>query len=70
MLFTTSSFDNVPEASGVLTKVSDNGDATLTFTLVTRESTNLLWDADNNKMSFIPYANQYCNGQINPGSSC
>lgn len=64
MLFTTSSFDNVPEASGVLTKVSDNGDATLTFTSVTRESTNLLWDADNNKMSFIPYANQYCNGQI------
>ena len=64
MLFTTSSFDNVPEASGVLTKVSGNGDATLTFTSVTRESTNPLWDADNNKMSFIPYANQYCNGQI------
>ena len=64
MLFTTSSFDNVPEASGILTKVSGNGDATLTFTSATKESTNPLWDADNNKMSFIPYANQYCNGQI------
>ena len=64
MLFSTSSLNNTPQASGTLTKVSGNGDATLTFTSATPEASNPLWDAQNNKMSFVPYANSYCNGQI------
>lgn len=53
-----------PETSGVLTKVSGNGDASLTFTSNSVDSQNPLWDYTNNKMTFIPYANNYCGGQI------
>lgn len=55
------SVDNIsviPTTSGVLTKVSGNGDAEITFTSVTADAQNPLWDATNNKMSFIPYANE------------
>lgn len=55
------SVDNIsviPTTSGVLTKVSGNGDAEITFTSVTADAQNPLWDATNKKMSFIPYANE------------
>lgn len=53
-----------PEESGTLTKSSGSGDATITFTSAEQDSANPLWDATNEKMTFIPYANSYCNGQI------
>lgn len=52
----TSSNANIPSASGVLTKVSGEGDDTITFTSYEVENQNPLWDDANNKMSFIPYA--------------
>ena len=60
----TSSFSNVPTASGILTKVSGSGDSTISFTSSSEDSKNPFWDADNQKLSFTKYANQYCNGSI------
>lgn len=48
----------IPTTTGVLTKVSGNGDAEITFTSVAADAQNPLWDVTNNKMSFIPYANE------------
>ena len=53
-----------PSASGTLTKSSGTGDATITYTSVARDTQNPLWDWDNNKMSFIPYANAVAGGKI------
>ena len=53
-----------PTSSGTLTKVSGNGDETITFTSYASDSANPLWDYTNNKMTFVPYANTYCDGQI------
>lgn len=53
-----------PSASGTLTKSSGTGDATITYTSVARDAQNPLWDWDNNKMSFIPYANAVAGGKI------
>lgn len=58
----TSSQFNIPLSSGVLTKKSGDGDVTINFSSYTNDSKNPLWD--NGKMSFIPYANTYCNGKI------
>ena len=55
---------NNPQSSGVLTKASGNGDASISFSSCVRVPTNPLWDATNNKMSFIPYANEYADGQL------
>ena len=53
-----------PDSSGQLTKISGSGDATITYTSWDEDAQNPLWDTVNNKMSFIPYANTYCGGQI------
>ena len=53
-----------PETSGILTKISGDGDSTVTFISYSSDSQNPLWDYENNKMTFIPYANKYCNGKI------
>ncbi len=53
-----------PQVSGVLTKTSGSGDSTITYSSYEQETQNPLWDEQNNKMTFIPYANAYCNGQI------
>ena len=58
----TSAQANTPLSSGVLTKKSGDGDVTINFSSYSNDSKNPLWD--NGKMSFIPYANSYCNGQI------
>ena len=55
---------DVPELSGTLTKASGTGDVTITFTSAELDSQNPLWDSDNNKMTFVPYADDYCNEQI------
>lgn len=53
-----------PSASGTLTRSSGTGDATITYTSVARDTQNPLWDWDNKKMSFIPYANAVAGGKI------
>ncbi len=53
-----------PQSSGILTKTSGSGDETINYTSYAADSQNPLWDYQNNKMTFIPYANLYCNGQI------
>ena len=64
ILCTVTSLTPTPSASGTLSKVSGTGDATITYTSVGEDAANPLWDSVNDKMSFIPYANAYCNGQI------
>ena len=64
ILCSVSSLTPTPLASGTLTKSSGNGDASITYSSVSEDTQNPLWDSANNKMSFIPYANAYCNGQI------
>lgn len=64
ILCKTSSKDNVPTVSGILTKSSGDGDNTITFGEYVVDAQNPLWDAVNNKMSFIPYANEVAGGQI------
>ena len=58
ILCTTSASTNTPQASGTLTKVSGDGDATITYSSYILENANPLWDTVNNKMSFIPYVQQ------------
>lgn len=53
-----------PSASGTLTKSSGTGDATITYSSVAQDSQNPLWDYGANKMTFIPYANNYGGGKI------
>lgn len=64
ILCSVSAESDTPTASGVLTKSSGSGDATITFSSYSSDSQNPLWDYGNNKMTFIPYADEYCNGQI------
>lgn len=64
ILCSVASASDIPTSSGTLTRVSGGGDATITFSQVEADSQNPLWDLQNNKMSFVPYANEYCNGSI------
>lgn len=65
ILCSVSSLTPAPVASGVLTKSSGTGDETITYSSVAQDSQNPLWDYEEGKMSFIPYANRVSNGQIN-----
>lgn len=56
--------NTTPPSSGTMTKITGNGDATIAYASVQRVGINPLWDDSNNRMSFIPYANAYCNGKI------
>ena len=53
-----------PQASGTLTKVSGDGDSSVQYASNSVDSANPLWDNVNEKMSFVPYAENYCGGQI------
>lgn len=64
ILCSVTSLSPAPSASGTLTKSSGNGDATITYSSVAQDTQNPLWDWDNNKMSFIPYANAVAGGKI------
>lgn len=64
ILCSVTSLSPAPSASGTLTKSSGTGDATITYTSVAQDTQNPLWDWDNNKMSFIPYANAVAGGTI------
>lgn len=64
ILCSVASLTPAPSASGTLTKSSGTGDATITYTSVAQDTQNPLWDLDNNKMSFIPYANAVAGGKI------
>ncbi len=64
ILCSVTSLTPAPTTSGTLTKTSGTGDATISFNSVAQDSQNPLWDYQNSKMTFIPYANTYANGQI------
>lgn len=64
ILMNAASFAQTPQLAGTLTKVSGTGDATITFSSWEENSQNPLWNKDTNQMDFVPYANAYCNGQI------
>lgn len=64
ILCETSSIENVPTVGGTLTKISGNGDAAISFDEYKATVQNPLWDSVNNKMSFIPYANEVSEGRI------
>lgn len=53
-----------PQSSGTLTKVSGNGDTTITYSSYEQENTNPLWNVQNNQMSFVPYVTEYGNGNM------
>ena len=53
-----------PSASGTLSKLSGNGDDSISFSSYSQDSANPLWDYENNKMTFIPYANKYADGNL------
>ncbi len=55
ILCETGSGSYTPQSSGVLTKVSGNGDATITFTSAAADAKNPLWDNVNNRISFTKY---------------
>lgn len=58
------SLEPAPLESGVLTKRAGAGDSTITYSSASPDLQNPLWDAANNKMSFIPYANEFADGKI------
>ena len=64
ILCSTSSASNTPQASGTLTLVDGTGDAEVAYTEVAADSQNPFWDYTNNKLTFVPFANTYCNGTI------
>lgn len=65
ILCAVESLEDAPESSGVLTKASSGfGDGTITFTSASPDSRNPLWDYEEGKMTFIPYANRVSGGQI------
>lgn len=64
ILCSTSSSSNVPQTSGVLTRKSGNGDATISYSSFEEDVANPLWNTETNQMDFVPYANEYCNGRI------
>ena len=64
ILCSVSNLSPAPEDSGVLTKSTGTGDATITYSSVAQDTQNPLWDFEEGKMSFIPYANEVSDGQI------
>lgn len=64
ILCSVSSLTPAPSESGTLIKSSGTGDNNITFTSYSQDSANPLWDSSANKMTFIPYANKYANGNI------
>ena len=64
ILCSVDSLTPAPLESGTLTKTSGGGDNTITYTSVAEDTQNPLWDNEHEKMSFIPYANQVADGQI------
>ena len=56
--------ETTPDPSGTLTKKEGSGDATITYSAVSEDSKNPLWDIAQNKMSFISYANEVADGRV------
>ena len=58
ILCSSSASTNTPQASGTLTRVSGDGDATISYSSYELDNANPLWDEVNDKMSFIPYVSE------------
>ena len=55
ILCTTSAATNTPTSSGTLTRSSGTGDAAITFSSVSADESNPLWDSQNEEISFTRY---------------
>lgn len=64
ILCSVPSANPAPSGTGTLTKISGDGDASVTYSSVAQDAANPLWDSANNKMSFIPYAERYGGGAL------
>ena len=64
ILCSTSSSSNTPTASGTLTPTSGAGYSALPYDSVEQQSANPFWDETNQKLSFKPYVDEYCGGNI------
>ena len=64
ILCSVPSLTPAPSASGTLIKSRGTGDDNITFTSYSQDSANPLWDSNANKMTFIPYANKYADGNL------
>lgn len=64
ILCSVDSLTPAPLASGTLSKLSGNGDDSISFSSYSQDSANPLWDYQSNKMTFIPYANKYAGGNL------
>ena len=54
----------LPEDSGILIKSSGSGDGSITYSAYSEDDQNPLWDKSLNRMSFVNYANEVSNGEI------
>lgn len=64
ILCSVPSVNPAPSGTGTLTKISGDGDASVTYSSVAQDAANPLWDSASNKMSFIPYAERYGGGAL------
>jgi hypothetical protein len=55
---------STPPSSGVLTKVSGNGDSILNYSTVVESSGNPFWDDSTNSLNIKNYVDKWCGGQI------
>ena len=51
-------------ASGTLTRTSGTGDSTITYSSYEQENYSPFWNTATNKLDFVKYANDWCNGSI------
>lgn len=56
---------SAPTSSGTLTKVSGNGDSTLTFSSSIADSGNPFWETDTSSLNFKQYVDTYMGGDCN-----
>ena len=64
ILCSVSSLTPIPMTSGTLTKSSGKGDDSISFSSYSQDSANPLWDYDNGRMTFVPYAQKYADGKL------
>ena len=61
---TLNSSYTAPSASGVMTKSSGTGDASITYSSYTEETFSPFWNDTTNKLDFKQYADKFCGGSI------
>ena len=64
ILCSVSSLTPNPQPNGTLTRQKGTGDESVTYSSVSQDSQNPLWDYNEGKMTFKPYVDKYCDGKI------